>query len=137
MNPIRVIPAMIGGVFGALLILAVVPAVVDGFSDPVASEAERSFERTADRIESFCQSSNTRTKNKLLEVPEGGNITIDEDEMTGWGGSNSQGELKRLGPRELDCSFVEVAGEDSTFVEGGTRTLTKIQGIDQTSIRIE
>ena len=137
MVAIDVMPGLIGGVIGVLLLLALVPAVFQGFSAQTSSEADRSFERTADRIESFCQSSNTRESNRLLEVPEAGNITIEDEEMTGWGGQNSEGELKRLGPRKLDCSSVEVVGSDSTLVEGRTRTLTKTQGIDQTSIRIE
>ena len=109
----------------------------NSFSGPLDSEAERSFERTAEDIESFCQNRNAARKNVLIEVPERGNITINENEMTGWGGESSDGGLNQFGPRELECTVVEVVGDDSTIVEARTRELTKIGEIDEPRIRIE
>lgn len=128
---------IIKGVFALSVFLVLFNLAFNSFSEQVPSEAERAFETSAERIESFCQNRNSGKSNVLIEVPEGGNITINENEMTGWGGEDGDGGLDQFGPRELECTVVDVVGDDSTLVEGRTRELTKTGEIDEARIRIE
>ena len=131
------VPWLIPGILGVLIGASLLSTAFGTVSGQIPDEAERSFEETAERIEDFCNNRNAASSNRLIEVPERGNITIEDETMTGYGGQNSNGGLQRLGPRELDCSYVEVEGSDSTLVEGRMRTLTTIDGTEQASIRIE